>query len=265
MRTLKALGWQVFLAHEDVRVSDVWRDEILKHLESCSALMVIVTPHAAQSTWVNQEIGIAMGKGKPIAPLIFGRHRNLVSLSFLEMLQAEYASRRAITKKVVEKALQAINLQKRAQTTRRALTKTAANYGIIARWRVYATLHAICERVLHEAPRPAEMVALTYEKGTIDKLSDEERRQLWNKGKALPSIRLSEAQLKEIVDIMMRRGYHIEDSTATSWQNVLHKPVYGLGPVQHDLELQSFNSFCKEVDEHYERLKKKTRRLGVLE
>jgi len=38
------LGWEVFLAHEDIRPTEEWRAEILKHLDTCSALVAVVTP-----------------------------------------------------------------------------------------------------------------------------------------------------------------------------------------------------------------------------
>jgi hypothetical protein len=66
---LKKAGFSSFLAHDDIRVSRVWREEILKRLDSCSALMAIVTKNFASSVWVNQEVGAAMARGKPIVSL----------------------------------------------------------------------------------------------------------------------------------------------------------------------------------------------------
>jgi hypothetical protein len=222
--------------------------------------MVIATPNAAKSTWANQEVGIAMGKGKPIAPLLFGRHDNLVS--FLEMLQAEHASRRAVTQKVVRNALQTVSLQGKVQRSKGALVRTT-NYGLIARWKIYATLDAICEKISREAPKPGAMIALTYGITSVQQLTNDDLTRLWNKGEALPSIRLSESQIKSIDDIIIQNSYLIDSSTANAWQNVLRKAVYGLGPVQYDIELQSFTSFCKDVHRHYTNLKRATQNLGV--
>ncbi len=160
-RKLSSLGWSAFLAHEDIRVSEVWRNKILEHLESCSALMVVVTRNATNSPWVNQEIGIVMGKGKPIAPLVFGRHTNLVS--FLEMLQCEYASRTAISKEDVRSALRTIEVQVATRGGQgRFLTKTA-NYQLLAQEMAYANLHAICGDIMDHVPRSEDRVALTNE------------------------------------------------------------------------------------------------------
>jgi hypothetical protein len=61
--------FDVFLAHRDIPLSNEWRDDILKHLESCSILLAICTPNYEDSAWGNQEVGIALGKGKKIIPL----------------------------------------------------------------------------------------------------------------------------------------------------------------------------------------------------
>lgn len=68
---LKAHGFGVFLAHQDIEVTKKWREEIQKHLDSCSVLIAIVTRHFDESSYANQEVGIAIGKSKPVASLIF--------------------------------------------------------------------------------------------------------------------------------------------------------------------------------------------------
>lgn len=82
---LEKAGFGSFLAHDDIEVSKIWREEILKHLDSCSALMAIVTENFASSVWVNQEVGAVMAKGKPIVSLIFAGSQRLPG--FLEMFQ----------------------------------------------------------------------------------------------------------------------------------------------------------------------------------
>jgi hypothetical protein len=82
---LQKAGFAGFMAHDDIEVSKVWRQEILKHLDSCSALMAIVTEHFAGSVWVNQEVGALMAKAERIVSLIFAGSEGLPS--FLEMFQ----------------------------------------------------------------------------------------------------------------------------------------------------------------------------------
>lgn len=76
----------VFLAHRDIPQSKVWREDILSHLENCSVLLAICTPNYICSTWGNQEVGIAFGKGKKIIPLLLhGTEKS--KFGFLEALQ----------------------------------------------------------------------------------------------------------------------------------------------------------------------------------
>ena len=81
-------GSEAFLAHEDIEVSKTWRSEILSHLRSCNALIAIVTDSFPKSFYANQEVGMIMGKGKPVVSLIFGG----TLPGFLESIQAIHAS-----------------------------------------------------------------------------------------------------------------------------------------------------------------------------
>lgn len=100
---LEKAGLTSFLAHDDIEVSKVWRDEILKHLDSCSALIAIVTANFRGSVWVNQEVGAVMAKKKPIVSLIFAQSERLPG--FLEMFQGIHVS---TINDVVSKSLEAI-------------------------------------------------------------------------------------------------------------------------------------------------------------
>ena len=84
-RYLEEIDFACFLAHEEIEVTAVWRDEIRKHLDSCSGLIAIVTQNFAASAWTNQEVGIILGKEKPVVPLIFGDSTALPA--FIEAIQ----------------------------------------------------------------------------------------------------------------------------------------------------------------------------------
>ena len=45
-----------------------------QRLEGCSALIVVMTPHAAASTWVREEVAWAQQHDKPILPLLLDGH-----------------------------------------------------------------------------------------------------------------------------------------------------------------------------------------------
>jgi len=74
-----------FLFHDDLEVSVDWRQQILAHLDTSSALIAIVTESFANSIWSNQEVGIAIGKRLPVIPLMFGGSSELKG--FVEMYQ----------------------------------------------------------------------------------------------------------------------------------------------------------------------------------
>jgi hypothetical protein len=76
----------VFLAHEDIEVSQEWRIEILKHLNSDNFLVSLLTDNYETSTWANQEAGYMMGKGGKVISLIVG-DTDVKKFGFLESLQ----------------------------------------------------------------------------------------------------------------------------------------------------------------------------------
>lgn len=106
-RNLKAHGFRAFLAHQDIEVTKKWREEIQKHLDSCSALIAIVTRHFDESKWTNQEVGIAIGKGKPVASLIFD---NCGLPGFLEAMQGVKVADNELDKSITRVARVVIRL-----------------------------------------------------------------------------------------------------------------------------------------------------------
>jgi len=68
---LKKSNQACFLAHENIRPSKFFEDEIKNRLRNCSALVAIVTSDFEGSSYPSQEVGFAMGIGKPIIPLWF--------------------------------------------------------------------------------------------------------------------------------------------------------------------------------------------------
>jgi len=103
---LQKKGYESFLAHEDIEVSADWRDEILKHLETCVGLIAVVTADFPKSSWTNQEVGIAIGKNKPVISIVLDSGRSLPG--FLESRQAIITSAEDL-EKAVEEVAQAID------------------------------------------------------------------------------------------------------------------------------------------------------------
>ncbi len=63
-------GVDVFLAHEQLKVSAQWREEILRNIDECDVLIALVTSKFRSSKWTDQEVGIAIGKKKRVVPLM---------------------------------------------------------------------------------------------------------------------------------------------------------------------------------------------------
>lgn len=76
MSALKAnLGhWGVsaFIAHEDIKASREWRDEVEAGLETMDVLVAVVEPGFKESDWCSQEVGYALGRKVDIIPLRAG-------------------------------------------------------------------------------------------------------------------------------------------------------------------------------------------------
>ena len=66
--------FEIFVAHRDIIVSSVWRNEILNHLRKCDVLVSFLTNNFRASEWTDQEVGVAIGRGSvPIVGLQFSR------------------------------------------------------------------------------------------------------------------------------------------------------------------------------------------------
>lgn len=83
---LEERGIDVFLAHEDIEISEEWRREIFSHLESCDVLLALLTPDFEGSAWANQEVGFVMRRMVPVVPIIVGKV-DIKRFGFLEGIQ----------------------------------------------------------------------------------------------------------------------------------------------------------------------------------
>jgi hypothetical protein len=61
-----------FVAHEDIEPSLEWRGEIELGLRSMHALVALTTPDFHASSWTDQEIGWALGRGVLVVPVRLG-------------------------------------------------------------------------------------------------------------------------------------------------------------------------------------------------
>lgn len=66
---LEKIGFEVFLAHEDLKPLVEWQEEIIKNLVRCDIFIPVFTENFKESEWTNQEVGIAVATNKFIIPL----------------------------------------------------------------------------------------------------------------------------------------------------------------------------------------------------
>lgn len=65
-------GISAFVAHEDIEPDAEWQDEIKKALRTCDALIAFLNPDFNLSTWTDQEVGYALGRGIPVFSVRLG-------------------------------------------------------------------------------------------------------------------------------------------------------------------------------------------------
>ncbi len=69
---LRIYGVSAFVAHEDIHPTEAWQDEIENALKSMDALVALVTEDFHDSSWTDQEVGFALGRGVPAIALRLG-------------------------------------------------------------------------------------------------------------------------------------------------------------------------------------------------
>ncbi len=67
---LRAEGFDVWIDNARLRSSDNWWESIVLALNNCAAVIVIMTPEAKKSRWVQREITLADNWQKPIFPIL---------------------------------------------------------------------------------------------------------------------------------------------------------------------------------------------------
>ena len=63
------VGFDLFLAHDDLNPSDDWFQEILINLKKTDFVMPLISQNLMNSHFANQEIGFALGINKKIIPI----------------------------------------------------------------------------------------------------------------------------------------------------------------------------------------------------
>lgn len=71
-KALRVYGISSFVAHVDIRPTKEWEQEIENALFSMDALAALLMTGFKASDWTDQEVGVAVGRGVPIVPVMKG-------------------------------------------------------------------------------------------------------------------------------------------------------------------------------------------------
>ncbi len=65
-KALEEIGFEPFLAHNDVKVSEQWQERILEELAACKLFIPLLSKSLKASVWCNQEIGFIARRKKNV-------------------------------------------------------------------------------------------------------------------------------------------------------------------------------------------------------
>ncbi|HZV62649.1 MAG TPA: toll/interleukin-1 receptor domain-containing protein [Methylophilaceae bacterium] len=89
---LRRYGISAFVAHVDIEPTKEWLDEIEVGLQTMDALAAILMPGFKESNWTDQEVGVAVGRGVLIIPII----RGLNPYGFIAKYQGLHATGKTV-------------------------------------------------------------------------------------------------------------------------------------------------------------------------
>jgi len=90
---LEKYGISCFVAHDDIKPTTLWQNEIEKALKSSDALVALLMDGFHESSWCDQEIGFALGRDIPVIPV----KKELDPYGFIGKIQAIQGSEKTIT------------------------------------------------------------------------------------------------------------------------------------------------------------------------
>jgi hypothetical protein len=100
---LAEVGIEGFLAHEDLEVSEEWRDRILKELRRCDLFVPLLSENFLSSKWAPQEAGFIISRPEvAIAPLSID---GTTPFGFLSHLQSGRITKEGITRELLVEPL----------------------------------------------------------------------------------------------------------------------------------------------------------------
>ena len=100
---LAEVGIDAFLAHDDLQVSEEWRDRILEELRRCDLFVPLLSANFLSSNWTSQEVGFIISRPEvAIAPLSLDA---TIPFGFLSHLQSRRIPAGGITRDLLVEPL----------------------------------------------------------------------------------------------------------------------------------------------------------------
>jgi hypothetical protein len=122
--SLEFYGISSFVAHEDIEPTKEWMIEIEKALSSMDAMVALLISGFHESSWTDQEIGIAIGKNKLVIPII----KEVVPYGFL----GKYQGFKANGKKINEVASAIFTILSKNEKTKNQIINVMTNLFLIS-------------------------------------------------------------------------------------------------------------------------------------
>jgi len=121
--SLEYFGFEVFLAHEDIKPSTEWEERILKELRTCDIFLTVLTEDFKNSEWTGQETGIAFVTDK----IIIALKVDIDPYGFISRFQALNVNKRIISetsKQIIQVIAEKGNLAKLINSLIRGFSKS---------------------------------------------------------------------------------------------------------------------------------------------
>jgi hypothetical protein len=102
-RVLAEVRIHAFLAHEDLHVSDEWRERIIEELRRCDLFVPLLSANFLASRWAPQEVGFIVSRpGVAIAPISLD---STTPFGFISHLQSRKITKEGITRELLVEPL----------------------------------------------------------------------------------------------------------------------------------------------------------------
>lgn len=113
---LEAYGFSCFVAHDTIAPMAEWRLEIMRGLETMEVMLAFVTDDFSASSWTNQEVGYALGAGKPVVGLKLGKEDPPGFIQHIQALKAKIDTPTDTAAKLYPILCEALGAKSRMQT-----------------------------------------------------------------------------------------------------------------------------------------------------